>query len=160
LIIFLINLISIKECTKYNSIYDFKDDNLLKTTLGNTIIKHFNYSHVFCNKSEDCYRLTITLNCHESFIDDIIAIRRYYNVDSYFWSHLSDFKMEKEFEEFYEFSYSRKTRIKKFVYSFIGKNTESLTLRFGDYWDSYAGSDKPANRKTCYRTNGFLVIRS
>lgn len=33
-------------------------------------------------------------------------------------------------------------------------------LRFGDYWDSYAGSDKPANRKTCYRTNGFLVIRS
>ena len=47
LIIALINLISIKNCMNYNSIYDFKDDTLLKTTLGNTIIKYFNYSYFF-----------------------------------------------------------------------------------------------------------------
>ena len=137
LIIFLINLVSIKECTKYNSIYDFKDGDLLKTTLGNTIIRRFNYSHVFCNKKEDCSELTATLYCHESFIDDIIAIRRFYNVDSYFLSHLSSFKMEKkEFKEFYDYSYLRQMKIIKFVYSFAGKNQESLTLSFGDYWFS------------------------
>lgn len=33
-------------------------------------------------------------------------------------------------------------------------------LNYGDYWDKYAGKDIPANRKSCYRYNGLLIIRN
>jgi len=84
----------------YNSIYDFKDDTLLKTTLGNTIIKYFNYSYIFCNTKEDCSNLKITLHCNNSLISDIITIRRYYNADSNFYNHFSYYSISKEFMEF------------------------------------------------------------
>ena len=100
LIIALINLISIKNCMNYNSIYDFKDDTLLKTTLGNTIIKYFNYSYIFCNTTEDCSNLNITLHCNNSFISDLITIRRYYNADSNFYNRFSYYSISKEFMEF------------------------------------------------------------
>ena len=152
LIIFLINLVSIKECTKYNSIYDFKDDNLLKTTLGNTIIKHFNYSHVFCNKSEDCSRLTITLNCNESFIDDIIAIRRHYNIEKDFLI-FSDFDNRKEFREvFFSGKYNIKTVRGSGLY--INSNIKKMheyTQYTGPLW--FNDSDDDQCDYDCYEYN-------
>ena len=33
-------------------------------------------------------------------------------------------------------------------------------LKFGDYWDKYAGKYIPVSRKTCLWINGFLIIRN
>lgn len=33
-------------------------------------------------------------------------------------------------------------------------------LKFGDYWDKYAGTYTPKNRKTCLMINGFLIVRN
>ena len=152
LIIFLINLVSIKECTKYNSIYDFKDDNLLKTTLGNTIIRYINKIHVFCNKSEDCSRLTITLNCHESFIDDIIAIRRHYNIEKDFLI-FSDFDNRKEFREVFFFGeYNVKTVRGSGLY--INSNIKKMheyTQYTGPLW--FNDSDDDQCDYDCYEYN-------
>ena len=139
LIIFLINLVSILECTKYNSIYDFnKDDILLKTTLGNSVIRYFNYTYAYCS-IEYC-DLNVTLYCENSSINDIIAVRRYYNVDSNFLSHLSylnkenNYKMGKEFKEL-EFSnyYFKKIKNKKLDINH-GRGKSKLTINLPDWW--------------------------
>ena len=33
-------------------------------------------------------------------------------------------------------------------------------LKFGDYWDKYAGTDIPKDRKTCLKVNNFLIVRN
>ena len=43
----LIHLALIKYCYKFSSVYNFNDDSLLKTTLGNTIITYFNTTYFF-----------------------------------------------------------------------------------------------------------------
>ena len=80
LIISLINIPLIKLFSQYTSVYDFKDDNLLKTTLGNTIIRYFNTNSIIINKNKNYSKVNISLDCGENFIDEFVAVRRYYNV--------------------------------------------------------------------------------
>ena len=76
----MINIPLIKLFSQYTSVYDFKDDNLLKTTLGNTIIRYFNTNSIIINKNKNYSKVNISLDCGENFIDEFVAVRRYYNV--------------------------------------------------------------------------------
>ena len=85
LIISLINIYLIKLFSQFTSVYDFKDDNLLKTTLGNTIIRYFNTYSITINKNENYSEMSISLDCGENFIEDIVLIKRYHNVTQKFY---------------------------------------------------------------------------
>ena len=73
-IIAMINSSAIAIYIKYNSIYDVNHGNLLRTTLGNTLVGYLNTTSIHSTKKE------IQLDCKASKIGNIIAIIRYYNV--------------------------------------------------------------------------------
>ena len=61
IIIFLIHIGLIKKCTEYISIYNFDNDTLLKTTLGNTITTYFNITYFFLKEMRVIKTLSLLL---------------------------------------------------------------------------------------------------
>ena len=88
LIISLINLCLIKDYSNFKSNYNFNNDWLLQTTIGNTITTYFNTSYFYFDtedliaKQESDDKIQTTLNCDNNLIYDIIAVRRFVNVES------------------------------------------------------------------------------
>ena len=100
LIISLINIFLIQLFSQFTSAYDFKDDKLLKTTLGNTIIRYFNTTSITINKNETNYTMELPLDCGENIIDEIILIKRFYDVPekfNYLGSRLTDLSVINEY---------------------------------------------------------------
>jgi len=77
----LIHLALIKYCYKFSSVYNFNDDSLLKTTLGNTIITYFNTTYFFFERNKDYKDSEINFDCGENLIDDFIGAIRHYDID-------------------------------------------------------------------------------
>ena len=85
LIISLINIYLMKLFSEFTSVYNFKDDSLLKTTLGNTIIRYFNTTSIIINKNENYSSTNISLDCGENYIDDIIFLIWLYDTPQKFY---------------------------------------------------------------------------
>ena len=108
LIISLINIYLIKLFYQFTTVYDFKDDSLLKTTLGNTIIRYFNTNSIFINKNESYSSMNISLDCGENIIDDVVLIRRYLNASNkfdYLGIGLKELSIISRFDLKYNFNY-------------------------------------------------------
>ena len=78
-LISLIQIFSINHYSKYKTVYNFGNDMLLKTTLGNTIISYFNTTIIQLQYGTD-YNYDLSLYCGENIVLDIVAIRRFFNV--------------------------------------------------------------------------------
>ena len=93
----LIHLALIKFCYQFSSVYNFNDDYLLKTTLGNTIITYFNTTHFFFEKNKDYSSSEITFDCGENLIGDFIGAIRHYDIDQNNFSIIQKGRAENEF---------------------------------------------------------------
>ena len=147
LVISLINLKLIKAYSNFKSNYNFNDDWLLQTTIGNTITTYFNTCHFYFDTEDliakkdniDSYKKT-EFNCDNNLIYDIIAIRRFINVKS---SHLDNYRFSNQTfsKEFYLFH-------SKFIDSFFPD--EKNEFIFNDFVEDlkydlrhYSVSEKP-----------------
>jgi hypothetical protein len=69
----LIHLALIKYCYQCSSVYNFNDDRLLKTTLGNAIITYFNTTYFFFERNKDYSSSEITFDCGENLINYFVG---------------------------------------------------------------------------------------
>jgi len=112
----LINIHLIKLFSQFNTIFEFKDNSLLKTTLGNTIIRYFNTTSIAINKNENYSSLNISLDCGENIIDDIVLIKRFYDVKqkfNYVGEGLKDLSAINEKNDFQNENYDYSTFLHK-----------------------------------------------
>ena len=85
LIIALTNAHLITLCRQFTSIYNFPDDDLLlKTTLGNTIIRYFNTTFKYFERGKNVnyyidYIYDITVDCGDDIIEEFVAVQRLYD---------------------------------------------------------------------------------
>ena len=72
----LIHLALIKYCYKFSSVYNFNDDSLLKTTLGNTIITYFNTTYFFFerNKEQEINIYELILSSNETISESFVSL--------------------------------------------------------------------------------------
>ena len=121
-IISFINLSSVIVYKKYNSIYDFNDNSLLKTTIGNTIELYFNSNYIIIpNNTVEDSSLYITMDCGKNYIEDNIIMIRYYFTEDY--SHIvkNSVGVQKEFF-YYDPYFQEDSEFIKFDYFYIGYN--------------------------------------
>ena len=83
LLISLIQIFAIKCYKQYTTVYNFGNDGLLKATLGNTITNYFNTTIIQLSYGTN-YNFNLSLDCGEDIVQDIIAIRRFFNVRNEF----------------------------------------------------------------------------
>ena len=83
LLISLIQIFAINCYKQYTTVYNFDNDGLLKTTLGNTITNYFNTTIIELSYGTN-YDFNLSLDCGEDIVQDIIAIRRFFNVRNEF----------------------------------------------------------------------------
>ena len=152
----LIHLALIKFCYQFSSVYNFNDDYLLKTTLGNTIITYFNTTHFFFEKNKDYSSSEITFDCGENLINSFVGAIRHYDIDQNKFRKIQKGRAENEFYinnegtildmdyisnnlDTYSDNYDRKTfkiltndDIHVYIYSYGSENnyTESLNYMY------------------------------
>ena len=103
LLISIINSVLIKSYSQFSTVYKFPGkNNILNTTLGNTIIRYFNTSIKYFKKEKyDDYlnlKIEIPLDCGENLIDEFVYVQRGYNL-KYPIVYLG--KVNKEFKYFF-----------------------------------------------------------
>ena len=157
----LIHLALIKYCFQFSSVYNFNDDRLLKTTLGNTIITYFNTTYFFFERNKDYSSSEITFDCGENLINSFVGAIRHYDIDQNKFRKIQKGRAENEFYinnegtildmdyisnnlDTYSDNYDRKTfkiltndDIHVYIYSYGSENnyTESLNYMYNYFKD-------------------------
>ena len=97
-------------CSNFTSVFNFHDDGLLKTTLGNTFYRYFNTTYFTFEKNKSYYYdydygyyndyyydLVITLDCGENILDEFIVAIRHYEIDQDNLVKIQGGRIENEF---------------------------------------------------------------
>ena len=124
-IISFINIFSININTKFSSSFDgFKDNILLKTTLGNTISGYFNTNYVnYSGQDEHIHNyLYIPLDYDKNILGNVYFIYRFYDIEKDILKN-----MNKPYIEFYKF-YK-----KKMIPINYDENSENIKVFHYDY---------------------------
>ena len=78
LIIALVNTPLIKSYSQFDSTYNITDDkSLLKSTLGNTIIRYFKTTSYSFERYAKYHTINLTFECGDDFLEEILVIQRY-----------------------------------------------------------------------------------
>ena len=142
ILISIIHIYPIMYYRKFTSIYNFEDDQLLKTTLGNTIITYFNTTLFFIDdkkkeeeeeeKNTDNSLDTITFDCGENYLFGFIGAVRIYDIEEQYYKEFQKDRIKREFYIEPDFDYF----VNKSITNYNNSDSNEPLILSGDYYYS------------------------